>query len=196
MVTQTLSTGVDNDRPTSYQYERNAMYYRKSLISLCLALLLAGCAIKHPQNAAEFRKEIPGATFGSKQSFEVNRSFDQVSNTFNKMAPKCLHKRVQSTSSGYMYSQVIVTDYNPTVIIGKNRTELHLQQDHIQGVMNVSKKPEGGYYLMVIDAEPLGKNKTRIDMYVPSIGYDHVVAAIKDWATGTNVGCPDLTKNN
>lgn len=172
------------------------MSYRILLTTLCLAFLLTGCAIKHPQTAAEFRKEAPGATFGSKQSFEVNRSFDQVSNTFNKMAPQCLHKRIQSTSSGYMHYQVIVTDYNPTVIVGKNRTELHLQQDHIQGVMNVSKKPEGGYYLMVVDAIPLGKNKTKIDMYAPSIGYDHVIEAIKAWATGNNVGCPDLTKNS
>ena len=172
------------------------MNYRISLAILCLAYVLTGCAIKHPQTAAEFRNELPGATFGSKQSFEVKRSITKVSKTFQKMAPQCLNKRVKSVTTGYMYHQVIVTDYNPKVIIGKNRTELHLQQDHLQGVMNVSKKPKGGYYLMVVDAIALGKNKTRIDMYVPTIGYDHVVEAIKGWATGNNVGCPDLAKNS
>jgi hypothetical protein len=172
------------------------MNYRISLFSLCLGLILSGCAIKHPQTAAEFRKAAPGAAFGSKQSFEVNRSIARVSATFKKMAPQCLHKRVKSVSSGYMYYQVVVTDYNPTVIVGKKHTELDLQQDHIQGVMNVSKKPKGGYYLMVVDATAIAKNKTRIDMYAPSIGYDHVIDAIKGWATGKNIGCPDLTKNS
>jgi len=172
------------------------MNYRISLSILCFAFLVTGCAIKHPQTAAEFRKAAPGATFGSKQSFEVKRSISRVSKTFEKMSSQCLQKRVKSVSTGYMYHQVIVTDYNPTVIVGKNHTELHLQQDHIQGVMNVSKKPKGGYYLMVVDAVALGKNRTKVDMYAPSIGYDHVVEAIKGWATGKNVGCPDLTKNS
>lgn len=172
------------------------MIYRFPLTILCFVFFVTGCAIHHPQNAEEFRKAAPGATFGSQESFEVNRSLSAVSRTFKKMAPKCLHVRVKSESSGYMHYQVIVTDYNPTVIVGKNRTELHLQQDHIQGVMNVSEKPKGGYYLIVTDAIAAGKNKTRIDMYAPSMGYDHVVEAIKGWATGKNVGCPDLTKNS
>ena len=172
------------------------MNYRILLAVLCLGFMLTGCAIKHPQSAAEFREAAPGATFGSKQSFEVKRSIARVSATFKKMAPQCLNKRVESVSSGYMYHQVVVTDYNPTVLIGNDRTELHLQQDHIQGVMNVSKKPDGGYYLMVVDAIAVGKSKTRIDIYAPSIGYDHVIDAIKGWATGNNVGCPDLTKNS
>jgi hypothetical protein len=172
------------------------MNYKMFLGILCFGLILSGCAIKHPQTADEFRKAAPGASFGSKQSFEVNRSIARVSATFQKMAPQCLHKRVKSVSSGYMYHQVIVTDYNPTVIVGNNHTELDLQQDHIQGVMNVSKKPKGGYYLMVIDAIAINKNKTRIDMYAPSMGYNHVIEAIKGWATGQNIGCPDLTKNS
>lgn len=161
---------------------------------LLITIFISGCAINHPQTAEAFRKAAPGATFGGLETFEVNRSYRKVADTFRKMAPKCLNKRVKSVSTGYMYHQVVVTDYKPTVIVGKQRTELHLQQDHIQGVMNVSKKPEGGYYLMVVDATPAGNNKTRIDMYAPTVGFDNVIKAIKGWASGTNVGCPDLTK--
>ena len=69
------------------------MNNRISLAILCFAFLVTGCAIKHPQTAAEFRKEAPGATFGSKQSFEVKRSISRVSKTFKKMAVKT--KRTQ-----------------------------------------------------------------------------------------------------
>ena len=164
------------------------------LAGLLATLFSAGCAIHHPQTAEEFRKALPGATFGKKETLTVNRDFRSVGKTFQKMAPKCLHKRVTSTSSGYMHYQVVTTDYNPTVKISKDRAELHLQQDHVQGVMNVSKKPSGGYFLMVVDAIPVGKKETRIDIYAPSVGHNHVITAIKGWATGKNVGCPDLTK--
>ena len=96
-------------------------------------VFISGCAIKpHPQNASEFRKALPGSMFGKTETFTVNRNIKNVDNSFKKMAPKCLKKRVKSTSSGYMHYQVIVTDYNPTVVKGKNRVELHLQQEKVK----------------------------------------------------------------
>jgi hypothetical protein len=32
-------------------------------------------------------------------------------------------------------------------------------------------------------------------MFAPSMGHDVLISAIKGWATGKNVGCPDLTKH-
>lgn len=161
---------------------------------LTILTFLSGCAIgPHPQNAAEFRKALPGSMFGKKDTFIVKRKFEHVANSFKKMAPKCLSKRVKSVSSGYMHHSVVVTDYKPTVVKKKNKVELHLQQDHIQGVMNVTKKPKGGYYMLVTDAFRAGKNKTKIEMYYASIGSDTIVKAIKGWASGKK-GCPDLTK--
>ena len=161
---------------------------------IALLVFLSGCAIgPHPQNASEFRKALPGSMFGKKESFTVKRKLRDVAKSFKKMAPKCLRKRVKSTSSGYMHHQVVVTDYTPTVVKKKNKVELHLQQDHIQGVMNVTKKPKGGYYMLVTDAFKVGKNKTKIDMYYASMGSDSIIKAIKGWANGKK-GCPDMTK--
>lgn len=157
-------------------------------------IFLAGCAIKpHPQSAAEFKKVLPGSTFGKKETYVIKRSFRRVAKSLNTLAPKCLNKRIKSTSSGYMHHQVIVTDYNPTVTIKKNFVELALQQDHIQGVMNVTKKPKGGYYMLVVDAFKAGKNKTKVVMYYPSIGSDVIIKAIKSWIKGKR-GCPNLTE--
>lgn len=160
---------------------------------ITLLIFMSGCAIgPHPQNAAEFRKALPGSMFGKKETFVVKRKLKHVANSFKKMAPKCLRKRVKSVSSGYMHYQVSVTDYNPTVVKKRNKVELHLQQD-IQGVMNVTKKPKGGYYMLVTDAFGVGKNKTKIDMYYATVGSDSIIKAIKGWANGKK-GCPDLAK--
>lgn len=170
------------------------MQYRIILATVLTISLFAGCAINHPQTAAEFRSAAPGATFGKKESFVVDRRFDDVARTFEEQAPQCLDKRIEMTESGHMYYHVVVTKYTPTVLVSENRAELHLQFVHEQGVMVVSEMPEKGYYLMVADASRLTDNKTQIDMYRPSMGYDTIVRAVKGWATGDNIGCPDLTK--
>jgi hypothetical protein len=61
-------------------------------------------------------------------------------------------------------------------------------------VIVLGKAPEGGDYYVVADATPLDRNRTRIDIYRPSIGANTLVRAITGWATGENVGCPDMTK--
>jgi hypothetical protein len=148
----------------------------------------------HPQTAEEFRSAVPGAFMGKVESFEVDRPFSDVAGTFQKKAPACLHKTVRTTSQTNMSYQVIVTTYNPTVLVGDDKAELHLQQHHEAGVLNVTKEPEGGYYLMVADAFPVGDNRTHVDLYRPSMGFDVIVKGIKGWATGEIQGCPDLTK--
>ncbi|HJY75971.1 MAG TPA: hypothetical protein VKE95_05030, partial [Burkholderiales bacterium] len=58
-----------------------------------------------------------------------------------------------------------------------------------------SKVPPGGLYYLVADATPVDKGTTRIDIYAPSMGTDTLVRAITGWATGDNLGCPDMTKS-
>ena len=166
-------------------------YYVVIIVLNLLALF--GC-ISHPQTAEEFRKAVPGALSAKVETFEVDRSFSQVANTFQKMGPNCLSKTIKTTSQTNMSYQVIVTTYKPTVVVKGKKAELHVQFHHDQGVVNVSKEPVGGYYLLVADAQPLTPTKTRIDLYRPSMGHAVLIQAVKNWATGENVGCPDLTK--
>ena len=163
------------------------------LIGALSLLALSGC-VSHPQTAEEFRKAVPGAFSATVETFEVDRPFNQVANTFQKMGPNCLSKTIKTTSQTNMSYQVIVTTYKPTVLVTANKAELHVQQHHEQGVVNVSTEPDGGYYLLVADARPINKSKTRVDLYRPSMGFGVLIQAVKNWATGENVGCPDLTK--
>jgi hypothetical protein len=157
-------------------------------------LFMSACAGKMPQTADEFRQGAPTAFMGKLETYEVNRSAADIGKTFQKYAPKCLDVRIRTTSQTNMSYQVILAKYTPTVIVGEDRTELHLQEKHEKGVIAVYKEPEAGHYIMVVDATPIGKNKSRIDFYRPAIGNDTVVQAIKNWITGDNLGCPDMTK--
>ena len=164
-----------------------------SLVVVLLAMVLSGCG-KMPQTADEFRQAVPGAFMGKVETIEANRPLETVAKTFQTMAPKCLDVRIKTTSRTNTSYQVIVTKYHPTVIVKKQKAELHVQEKHESGVVAVYEEPAKGHYLMVVDATPLDKKRTAITMYRPSMGKDTMVKAIKGWATGDNVGCPDLTQ--
>ncbi len=171
------------------------------LIIIVLGFSLSGCFGAAPQSAEEYRKAIGAGGFLTKfETFEVNRSYKKVSKIFKKQAKKCLNMSVKTTTSsrtgyGGVMRQVMITDYNTKVKVGKKRTELAVQQHHTSaGMIKLSKEPEGGYFFLVADATRIGKNKTKIDIYSPSIGVKTMLKAIKGWATGKVKGCPDLTK--
>ena len=157
------------------------------------SVLLAAC-VQMPQNAEEFRKAVPGAMMTKTESYEVNRPVKDVAATFRRKAPECLKVAVRTVSQTTGSYQNILTEYTPTVIVTDQRTELHVQQFHKTGVMYPSKPPAGGTYILVADAYPAAANRTRIQLYGPSKGYDVLYRAIRGWATGDNLGCPDMTK--
>jgi hypothetical protein len=88
---------------------------------------------------------------------------------------------------------VIDTAYKATVIVGAQRAELHLQQKHLRGVLNVYKEPADGRYIFVADADAVDRGTTKVRIIGPK-GYEVVVRAIRAWADGSSTGCPDLTK--
>jgi len=157
-------------------------------------VLLCGCVTQHPQNAEDFRKAVPGAFMARVETFEVNRSVREIGATFRARAPECLNMRVTTTSQMPGSYQVIVSVYKPTVVVTDGRAELHLQRHHEKGVLAVTKEPDGGYYLLVADAFPVDAKRSRIEIFGPSKGYDVLTQAIMGWATGKNLGCPDLAK--
>lgn len=160
---------------------------------LSAAIALPGCAVNHPMTAEEFRQAVPGSFSGKVETFETTRSVKDIAKTFRKKAPECLEVAIETTSqTSDSYSHYITT-YKPTVVVSSNRVELHVQR-HMDNVVKISEEPEGGYFLLVADAYPVDRKTTRIDLYRPAFGFDILTKAIKGWATGDNLGCPDLTK--
>lgn len=165
------------------------------MLAFASVLTLSGCVTSHPMTAEEFRVAVrPGAFSAKFETFEVNRPYEDVAAAFQNRAPDCLSGRIKTTSQTNMSYQVIVTSYKPTVQVSTERAEIHLQQHHEQGVLKVTEEPDGGYYMLVTDAYPVDASRTRIEMFRPAFGYKNIVQAIKNWASGDNMGCPDLTK--
>lgn len=167
----------------------------KQAIAAMMMLGAAGCAMQYPQTADEFRRELPGAFMGSVQSFETNRSVRDVGRVFQARAPECLSVKVRTVSQSATSYQNIVATYKPTVLVTEKRAEIHLQRHYERGVITPGKEPEGGHYMLVADATPLDRNRTRIDIYAPKMGADAVIRAISAWAKGESTGCPDMTRN-
>jgi len=72
---------------------------------------------------------------------------------------------------------------------------LHVQRHYgTTSGTTAGKEPPGGYYTFVADATPLGSTTTRVDFYGHSMSGDVLPKAVTGWATGQNLGCPDLTK--
>ena len=170
------------------------MRTRISCAALCV--LLAGCAQNYPQNAQEFRQALPGAFMGKVQTFEAKRPLREVAKTFQARAPECLNVSVRTVSQSSTSYQNILAVYKATVVNHPQKAELHLQRDFKSGVLVPGKVPPGGLYMLVADATAVDAKRTRIDIYGPSTGADVVIRAINGWATGENLGCPDMTKSS
>lgn len=162
-------------------------------LSALLLLQITGCAgTGAPKTAQEYR-QAPDI-MAKVETFEVDRSFKEVADAFKKHAPKCMDRTIQRTVQSTISNQVVVANWNPTVIVGKDKAELYLQRVRENGTIDVNAMPENGYYVMVVDVVPLSSSKTRIDLYKPAKGADLLVKTIKSWADGDDTSCPDMTR--
>jgi len=166
------------------------------LMFFSAAAVLSGCSMHHPQNAQEFRTAAVASSMASIETIEVKRPYKKVVKTFKKYTDKCLAKAYEITSCVNGACSTSVQTYTPTLISTRAGTELHLQLDmsNMMNVSTVSEIPENGMYVLVLDAVPVGKKTTKIELYSGKWGYSGIKKAVKGWASGEVKGCPDLTR--
>lgn len=161
---------------------------RRFLLVVSLGILLSACAI--PMTPNEYRQAAKaGSALSTFESFEVNRPLSDVAATFKAKAAECLDYKLGQTkrpvigvgSSTHYYA---VT--RQAVKKSNNRVELYFQ---VKYENTVGKEPAGGSYHLVADAYSVGK-KTRVDIYRRT-NAGVLGEAVKGWATGNNLGCPD-----
>jgi len=168
---------------------------------LSLSLTFYGCG-SMPQTAKEFKAAVPGSTFGKKDSLIVNRGYKDVVDSFKTMSKKCLDKTVVTKvarAGGSLFNTPVESmrkSFTPTLLISKTKTELHFQQKVDGGamMMNMSKTPKKGMYMLVTDILKKPNNKTSVNIYYSTamMGLDNVVRSVKSWAKGKNIQCPNL----
>lgn len=165
----------------------------RSLLPLLLSLTLLSACVSIPQSPIEHREAAKsGRTFFTAESFDVNRPFAEVAKAFKQMAPECLSFTLTHTEKpviGFGSSTRQVATAKPTVLVSRNKAELHFQTQFKNVVV---KEPKGGTYYLIADAYPIGNGKTRVDIYRAQVQL--VADAVKGWATGENLGCPDATR--
>jgi len=165
------------------------------------ALVLGGCG-GMPKNAEEFRnftlertRALGSGPLGGvpKDTFEVERSFREVSSTLQKKSDECLKVAVRwNATNSYGNTRSGVDTFKPTFIAGPNKAELHVQLKR-SAVTEVGAPPDGAYRV-VLDATPVAAKRTRIEIYALSVDDKLLRQAMRGWVQGSNLGCPDLTK--
>lgn len=175
------------------------MSCRNFVVIPLFAVFLAACGSmpKTPDLLVENAKG--GGMFSEKETFEVSRPIAQVSDVLRKKAHECLQQQITSvtqgdSSGGIRLQQRQVQALTPKVTTDKQRTRLTLQVKTTQGPTELGDIPPDGWYMLVVDAYPLGASRTRVESYYQHSSYHGAYTAIKLWVTGANMGCPDLTQ--
>jgi len=150
------------------------------------AALLAGC-VDMPMTASDFRDAARKSNSGKVETFEVKRSVADVGRTFQRKAAECLNFKLTSTPVGPPSAAAPgAATVKSTVIASADQVELDVQ---VKAAGNIAKAPPDGNYLLVAVGNPVGKDRTRIEIYRGAGG--PIAQSIRAWANGDERGCPD-----
>ena len=155
----------------------------KNFAAIYAAASLVGCAAV-PVTSTEFRDSVrqEGRYI---DSFVANRPFGDVARTVRRMSDECLNFSLTIKENGIVKKPWAYA--NTTFSTSPQRAELNFQRK-IPG--QIGTYHEKGMYYLVADMVPAGPGKTKVDVYY----WDDVAVAakaIRGWATGDMLGCPD-----
>lgn len=164
------------------------------------AIFVSGC-VSAPVNPSDVRKLASRMSKSYVKTFTVNRPYKQVVSTIKKRARVCLSKTVvvnytsvDSRTGMRMRSEERI-HYTPSMkrIEGGVTLALQTRAGGIAVVLNSGSEPKDGFYSFTADIKPAGKRKTQVTIYRVE-PLKSLVKAIQNWAKGSNLGCPDMTK--
>ena len=152
-----------------------------------IALLLGGC-VGFTLDSEEFRRSM--TSIGSVEQLDVNRPLRDVAATFRERAPACLNVTTTHYGGANVRYTMTVMTYTPHVIVTDTRVELHLQA-RFQG-LTFHDQGQNGAYMFLVHATPLDAQRTHLEIWRGGFGGDKLPSAVKGWASGSFLGCPDL----
>jgi hypothetical protein len=174
------------------------MVLARLLLMLSTAFLFSGCgALQQSRTADELRNNVRnGSTFTNRDVFEVKKPYRQVSDTVRKKWLECLDSTTSHTFRRDGNTFGTQTDiYKPKAAVTERRTELTLQHRvKGKGITQVGGPPPEGFFIIVADVYPVDKGAARVEVQKHMPGFEGVMKAIRNWAEGTNMACPDLSQ--
>ncbi|HEU0186746.1 MAG TPA: hypothetical protein VFR06_02510 [Gallionellaceae bacterium] len=176
---------------------------KKAVILGVAPLLLTACISTYaPQSAQEFR-QAGSESKGNykKESLTVNRSASDIANTLRDRLKPCLNERrvdrtacarVNGVETGCSTTSL---NYSATLNTSGKGAEFMVRGAPSGGHMvEITKRPDGGYHLVIADVTPIDKTHSKVDLYyftrTPTL-----VADVKGWVTGADLTCQDLSKD-
>jgi hypothetical protein len=161
----------------------------------CGILLAAGSllALDVPQSRREFVEAVASGEHAAKmERFVFERDFDRVYADLARQSSACLEVEVKR--SGFVGGQMEVSSssYHPTLKrLAGATAEFTLQV--VQRPRGIgATPPPGGLYVMAADLKSLGKGRTEVVLYRPTIGFKKIAESLKEWAAGEGDDCPKL----
>ena len=165
----------------------------EKLFLIIMATWLSACiTIQVPQSRNEFIAEVKKGPRSAKEYvYTVNHSFRAIYNRVKQKSQHCLAKKItRSMTQGYA-THVSQSIYTPSLAMKrKGFAEFTYQVHHTPA--GTAKIPPGGLYMMAMDIISVGKNKTKIQLYAPTIGYTDISEAMMEWTKNKNTKCPEL----
>jgi hypothetical protein len=156
-------------------------------ILLGAMLVLGGC-VTPPQTPDELRAGVKaGAAMSKSEKLEVNRPFKSVFAEINTNTDKCLNVTLTSSTPNTYGPMVESIPFHARSRLVSDKAGETIFQHSKHATL---KMPDGGYYVMVMDTEASGPNKTLVTIYGPSIGYQNIYDAVFAWAKGEQRACP------
>ncbi len=162
----------------------------KQFLAITAFVGLTGCAqMPYPQNAAEYRSQVSAPYI---EKLEVERPFSTVSDVLKRKSIECLNATVVRQWKENYVPRKIKVRYRSAMRQNATGTELQVQVD--DGFRPVGQKvPPGGMYIVVADLHRVGTDRTRVEIYGGGDWYYKSVGeAIKKWAAGSSLACPNL----
>lgn len=164
---------------------------RKALF-LLLAAAAGGCAM--PQTTQELRDVYKrDGSPANIDKYAVNRPFAAAFTDVKVNADQCLNVRVTGgTFDGGIFYPDSAVWHSYTTKTSEKTAEVTLQLDKRIGTP--SKRPEGGWFMMVADLEATTAGKTDLTIYHPSApsAYGAISRAMAAWAEGKKAPCPKV----
>jgi hypothetical protein len=159
-------------------------------ILVLAAALAAGCQTVETRD--DFKKGIqshPSLTISGTHT--SSRRFEEVVSTLERKWKQCYGgQRTTTRTQGGMTTMNYRDTFHPRVRkVNSSLVEMTLQMT-TEGMIMLSKVPEGGDYLVALDVERTAGNKTKLIWYSGSLGgWKAAWERNKQWSDGKDVAC-------
>lgn len=181
----------------------------KKIIIIASALLLtgifSGCASSAPITPQSVRESVGSGMFSTKKdSFVVNRPYNQVASQFQRNSKKCLNKSFTYTSTShngyYMQTTTNTIHYSGKFTKGRTLSTLEIKSKDPEWTSSAMTSAiygdsvKDGLLVAMVDLHKKG-NKTQVDIYRASMTFganDKIIKAINSWAKTGSSSCPNI----